>query len=135
MTATTHHYLALWPILDDTRTASALIAEASASLDPMATRDGARIVGPPSWIVAGDRLVCMAPARPLPPPEPEPDPAAERERRDAEVLRLAGLRWSSGQIGAALGITPVTVRRILARHGQRTAYAPGGRPRDEGEDR
>jgi len=131
---TTYRYLAVWPIADDSRTRSALIAEATASLDLMAARDGARIVGDPAWIVAGDRLVCAAPAVPLPPPEPEPDPAAERERRDAEVLRLAGLGWSSGQIGAVLGIAPVTVRRTLDRYGQRTAYAPGGRVRDESED-
>lgn len=129
-------YRAIFEIADVERTASALIAEASAALDPMAAADGARITGTQEWTVAGDRLVCEAPAEALPAEPVEPTRAEQRARRDADVIRLAGLRWSSAQIGAVLGIAPWTVRAVLKRHGLRTAYAPGGHPRDteEGED-
>jgi len=110
-------YLAVWPIVDDSRPASALIAEAAGSLDIMAARDGARIVGDPTWTVAGDRLVCSATAEPLPATAPAPDP-------DVEVLRLANLRWTPKQIGALLGMAPDTVQAALARHKHQTTHAP-----------
>ena len=120
-------YRAIFEIDDDERTASALIAEASAALDLMARNDGARITGTPAWTVAGRRLVCVAPAEAL----PDDQVPLDRDRRDAEVIRLAGLRWSSAQIGAVLGIPATTVRDALRRHGLRTAFKPGGKPRDD----
>ena len=121
-------YRAIWEIADDDRPASALIAEAGAALPAMARTDGARITGTPVWTVAGRRLVCVAPAEALPDDQLVP---LDRNRRDAEVIRLAGLRWSSAQIGAVLGIPATTVRDALRRHGVRTAFKPGGQPRDD----
>ena len=133
MTAFT--YRAIWPIEDTELTRSELIVEACASLDVMAAADGARITGDPEWTIAGERLICEAPAVPLTddPAEPGPETAAdtERVRRDLEVLRLARLRWSAGQIAATTGVPKSTVLTVLARHGQRTAYAPGGKPRTD----
>lgn len=103
-----HVYRAIWPITDADRPISVLITEASAALDVMARHDGARLVGEPTWTVAGERLVCEAPAEPL-----EEDPVVDRERRDAEISRLSGLGWSSRQIAAVLGVAPSTVQRAL----------------------
>ncbi|WP_043535502.1 hypothetical protein [Salinispora tropica] len=111
---TGHVYRAVWPILDDTRTASALIAEASAGLDAMARTDGARITGQPTWTVTGDRLVCEAPADPL--PADEPVDVTGLADNDTVVLRLAGLHWSHRQIAATTGVPASTVRGIITRH-------------------
>lgn len=127
---TTHTYRAIFEIGDTERPISALIAEACGALDVMAANDGARITGQPVWTVAGERLVCEVAAEPL--PEQTADtPAEARAKRDADLLRLAGLRWSLGQIAAVTGVPATTVRSVLARHGTRTAYAPGGHLRDE----
>nr|PZM91076.1 MAG: hypothetical protein DIU77_17160 [Thermocrispum agreste] len=121
-----HVYRAIWPITDTDRPISALIAEASAALDVMARHDGARIVGEPTWTVAGERLVCEAPAEPL-----EEDPVVDRERRDAEIVRLAGLGWSSRQIAAVLGVAPSTVQRALrSARSARSAWGYVGEPVD-----
>lgn len=101
-------YRAIWPITDVDRPISVLITEASAALDVMARHDGARIVGEPTWTLAGERLVCEAPAAPL-----EEDPAVDREQRDAEISRLAGLGWSSRQIAAVLGVAHSTVQQAI----------------------
>ncbi|WP_431728618.1 hypothetical protein [Verrucosispora sp. TAA-831] len=133
----TFTYRAIWQILDCERTRSALIAEACAALDTMAATDGARIVGDPVWTIADERLVCEAPAERLPEPDPKPQPVsaedrdAARAKRDADLLRLAGLGWSSAQIGAVTGNAPSTVRKVLRRLGVRTAYAPGGNRRTD----
>lgn len=111
---TGHLYRAVWPILDDTRTRSTLIAEASAGLDAMARTDGARITGPATWTVTGDRLVCEAPAQPL--PADEPVDVAGLADNETVVRRLAGLHWSHRQIAATTGIPASTVRSIIARH-------------------
>ena len=132
----THTYWAVWPILDIDLPRSVLVAEACAALDAMAARDGAHLTGQPTWTVTGDRLVCTAPSQPLP-QQPTDDPPADlrqhrqatRARRDAMILRLAALDWSSAQIAAATGVVPSTVRDVLARHDLRTAYAPGGHRR------
>ena len=110
----TFAYLAMWEIGDTGRPRSALIAEASAALDVMAAQSGARIVGTPEWAVAGDRLVCRAQAVPL--SAIEQSAAQSRSRLEGDVLRLAGLRWSARQIAATTGLSPNTVRGILARY-------------------
>lgn len=110
---TTYVYRAVWPILDVDRTRGALIAEASAALDSMATADGARITGRPVWTVAGERLVCEVPAVPLP---DEAVDTSDLAGRDVVVLRLAGLHWSDRQIAATTGVPRSTVRNIIARH-------------------
>ncbi|MFF0823028.1 hypothetical protein ACFYUR_21925 [Micromonospora haikouensis] len=109
---TTYLYRAMWPITDPDRTRSALIAEASAGLDAMARTDGARLTGQPVWTVAGDRLLCEAPAGPLPDEAVDTTDLADR---DVVVLRLAGLHWSPRQIAATTGVPHSTVRDILAR--------------------
>lgn len=125
-------YRALFPILDEERPRSVLIAEACAVLDGMAKRDGARIVGAPVWTVAGDRLVCEAPAEALPPPEEKP---ARKPDLDLEILRMHDLRWSNQQIGNLLQVSPSTVGAVLSRHGRRSPYARFGREREsEGEE-
>lgn len=58
-------YRAIWEITDPDRPRAALIADACAHLDTMASQDGAQLVGTPQWTIAGDRLVCDVPARPL----------------------------------------------------------------------
>ena len=110
----TYTYRAMWEIADPERPRSALIAEACGALDAMARTDGARITGQPTWTVAGDRLICEAPAVPLPVDEEvDTDGLADR---DTVVLRLAGLHWSDRQISATTGVPRSTVRDILARH-------------------
>ncbi|MFG1776637.1 hypothetical protein ACGFIG_09430 [Micromonospora sp. NPDC049048] len=111
---TAYTYRALWEIGDTSRPRSALIAEASAALDVMAANDGARIVGDPTWTVAERRLVCEAPAVPL--AALEESESARRARLEGDVLRLAGLRWSARQIAATTGLSPNTVRAVLARY-------------------
>lgn len=118
----TYAYLAMWEIGDTDRPRSALIAEASAALDVMAANDGARIVGEPQWAVAGDRLVCRAPAVPL--TDIEQTAAQSRARLEGDVLRLHGLRWSVRQIAATTGIPATTVQRILARYAGPTQEVP-----------
>ncbi|MFI1197727.1 hypothetical protein ACH4T9_31325 [Micromonospora sp. NPDC020750] len=115
---TTYTYRAVWPITDPDRTRSALIAEASAGLDAMARTDGARLTGQPAWTVAGDRLLCEAPAVPLPDEAVDTTDLADR---NVVVLRLAGLRWSDRQIAATTGVPRSTVRDILARDRQPAA--------------
>lgn len=119
----TFAYLAMWEIGDTDRPRAALIAEASAALDVMAANDGARIVGTPDWAVAGNRLICRAPAVPL--SAVEQSAAQSRTRLEGDVLRLAGLRWSARQIAATTGLSPNTVRAILARYS--TAATEGTR--------
>lgn len=102
-------YRAIWPINDDSRTRSALIAEASGSLDAMALRDGAKIVGAPVWTVTGDRLVCEAPAVRVEPSAVE-DP-------DAMVVRLGGLGWSVNQIVKTTGVHTRRVNDLLLADG------------------
>ncbi|MGX4657075.1 hypothetical protein ACWCHM_26000 [Micromonospora sp. SCSIO 07396] len=114
----TYIYRAVWPITDLDRTRSELITEASAGLDAMARTDGARITGQPVWTVAGDRLLCEAPAVPLPDEAVDTTDLADR---DVVVLRLAGLHWSLRQIAATTGTPHSTVRSILARDRQPAA--------------
>lgn len=104
-------YRAMWPILDQDRPVSALIAEAAAALDAQAATDGARILGTTVWTVAGQRLVCEAPAEPL-------DGDMSPEERATVVMRLAGLHWSYRQIEAATGVPASTARDIVQRHGR-----------------
>lgn len=113
----TYTYRAIWEIGDPSRPLSALKTEACAALDVMAAGDGARIIGEPRWTVAGRRLVCEAPAVPL--SALEESEAYRRERREAEVLRLAGLRWSGRQIASTTGLPHSTVASILGRHNTR----------------
>lgn len=110
----TFAYLAMWEIGDTDRPRAALIAEASAALDVMAANAGARIVGEAEWAVAGDRLVCRAPAVPM--SDIEQTAAQSRSRLEGDVLRLVGLRWSVRQIAATTGIPTTTVQRIVARY-------------------
>jgi len=58
-------YRACWPILDDDRHLSELVAEASELLGDMVYRAGAILLAAPAWRVDGDRLFAEAPARPL----------------------------------------------------------------------
>jgi hypothetical protein len=119
-------YRAMWEIADDDRPTSALIAEAAGALDAMAKADGARITGIPQWTVAGERLVCEAPADPLPLP-PESKTRRVGETLDADILRLHGLHWSNNQIRVLLGISGNTVAAVLARHGRQSPYERFGR--------
>ncbi|WKU07985.1 hypothetical protein [Micromonospora sp. HUAS LYJ1] len=116
---TTHAYLAIWPITNPSRPPAALIAEASAALDVMAATGGARIVGTPRWVIAGDRLICRASAVPL--AALEESAHARRARLEGDVLRLAGLRWSARQIAATTGLPHSTVQSVLTRYRQPAA--------------
>lgn len=114
MTTTGYLYRAVWPIQATDRPRSALIAEAAAALDVMAAGDGCRIAGEPTWTVAGDRLLCEAPAVPL--SAIEQSAAQSRKRLEGDVLRLHGMRWSVRQIAATTGLPATTVQRIVARY-------------------
>lgn len=72
MTATAYIYRALWEVEHPELPLKRLIAEARADLDVMAAGDGARIVGDPTWTTSGDKLICEAPAEPVPPPAANP---------------------------------------------------------------
>jgi hypothetical protein len=109
-------YAAIFEIVDEERTRSALIAEASGVLDAMARRDGARIVGQVTWSVAGNRLIAEGPAMPV-----DPTPGT-----DADLARMVELKWSDVQIGKVLGVDRSTVSRRRAALGLPAVYAPFG---------
>ena len=104
-------YRAMWEIRDIDRPRSVLIAEASGALDAMAAKDGARITGEPTWTVAGETLMCEAPADLMEPV------TLTREERDVQIVRLAGLGWTARQISATTGVPVRTVRDVMLREG------------------
>ncbi len=90
-------YRHIWPIRDLDRPLSALRVEAAAVLDALAASAGARIVGEPVWVVAGDRLVVEAPARPAAPGE-------ARWQIDQAIVRLVCLGWTEAEVADVLGL-------------------------------
>jgi len=90
-------YRHIFPITDPDRPISALRVEAAAVLDALAALSGARLVGEPVWVVAGDRLVVDAPAR----------PAGEGEVGalvQQAVERLWRRGYTAAEIGDLLGV-------------------------------
>lgn len=126
-----HTYLAIFEIDDMYAPLSELIALATPELAVMAAGDGARITGELTWTVSGDRLVCEAPAVPVPLDVPEIDlVAVERacqgedvplSRREllAAVARLERQNLSAGEIARRLRRSARTVQRCRQAERQR----------------
>jgi hypothetical protein len=118
-----HTYLAIFEIDDLGAPMLELIRYAEPEVAVMAAGDGARIVGDLTWTVAGDRLVCEAPAIPVPLDMPEIDViAVERacrgdavplSRREllAAVARLERQGLSAKEISRRLHRSSRTVQR------------------------
>lgn len=104
-------YLHVFPIADQERPLSALRAEACMDLDALAAEEAnAKITGDPVWAVAGDRLVCWAPARPLDDDEPRAALPGVRtpSQTIAQIRRLSHL--GVNEIAYRLGVARATVR-------------------------
>lgn len=92
-----YRYRHIWPITDPERPISALRAEAAGVLDALAAVAGARLTGEPVWVVAGDRLVVEAPARPAAPGE-------ARWQIDQAIARLVCQGWTEAEVADVLGL-------------------------------
>lgn len=109
-------FRAMWPIEDLDRPISALIAEACRELDSLAFKAGCRVCGEPSWTVAGETLICEAPAAELGNVIPMPRRATYRGARLpdhvlADMQILVDRHWPVKRIAAYLGMSEKTVRR------------------------
>lgn len=104
-------YLHVFPIVDADLSLSQLRAQACRDLDALAAEEAnAKITGDPVWMLAEDRLVCWAPARPLADDEPRPGLPGVRTPAQtiAQIERLSYL--GVNEVAYRLGVAPATVR-------------------------
>lgn len=127
---TTYRFVAAWPITDLDRTRSQLIVEASAHIDAIATQAGARITGPITWTIVGDRLTAQADATPTTQPPRAPHGTATA---NAELIRTLARRGLPDRVIAdQLGCSESAVAKVRARHHIPPGGTPFGRPRKQG---
>lgn len=85
---TAHIYRAIFEIDDMYAPLSDLIEQAQPELMVMAAGDGARIIGPLEWSVAGERLLVEAAAIPVPYDIPEIDLVAVERACNGDPVQL-----------------------------------------------
>lgn len=110
----TFTFTTFWPILNDEMTRSQLVVQACSTIDTLARDAGARITGPITWAINGNRLTAEAPAQPLPEPE-----RATRGQVTRHAQLICDLRDQHGHtfraIGDRLGYQPAAVRAVYHR--------------------
>jgi hypothetical protein len=105
---------AVWPILDEDRTMSALVAEACAEVDALCRAQGGRIVGEIAWAVDGLRLIARATAAEVDGRVSSVPKGTVSERVD-RIRSLAGRGWTDERIAAELGCSASAVTKVRAR--------------------
>lgn len=108
-------FRAAWPILDEERPISALVAEASGQIDAIAAEQGARIAGPVAWSVDGLRLIGEALAVVMAAPEGGTSRWGSVSRYADQIAQLAAQGCTDQQIASLLGAQRSTIAKVRHR--------------------
>jgi DNA-binding NarL/FixJ family response regulator len=113
-------FRASWPIVDEDYTRTQLIVEASAHVDSIAMKAGARILGDITWTIRGGRLIAQSDAEPLRQVEQRaPHGSISRQLETILVYRDRGL--TDPEIALRLGCSADAVKKTRHRARARAA--------------